>query len=61
MPRKKIAAPVPCEPCKGEGTVEVTVRIGRRMIPGQTAICTDCLGSGLAPLVDSRPYGRPHP
>ena len=57
MPRKamaKTAEPVPtppaadsCNSCKGEGVVALPVT-RRRRIEGESAICLDCLGSGLA-------------
>lgn len=57
MPRKppaKTAEPAPtppaadsCDSCKGEGVVALpTTR--RHRIEGESAICLDCLGSGLA-------------
>jgi len=49
----KSAAPVvstsadPCQVCEGEGTVAAPIT-RRRDVPGQSAICLACLGSGLA-------------
>jgi DnaJ-class molecular chaperone len=49
--RTRVASTVPdaepCETCKGEGVVPKPIT-RRREVPGQSAICLTCLGSGLA-------------
>lgn len=50
----KTAEPAPtppaadsCDSCKGEGVVALPAT-RRRRLEGESAICLDCLGSGLA-------------